>query len=147
MSRLGAAGGIVIGLAAAANAAEWPPSGAYAVTSVLEIPHVGGPAWHGTRFVCLGAARDEAIPVPVLTLNNPFAGCAARDLVRTATSLRYRIVCPGRDAARAVAAYRLRPDGFTGEIAMVLGAKDMTLTERQVGRREGGCAAAAAAGR
>ena len=137
---------LALGIAGAAEAGEPQPSGGYAVTSELEIPHIGGPAWRGTRFVCLGADGEAGLPVPVLALNNPFAGCVGRDVVRTATALRYRIVCAGRDAARARASYRLGPDGFTGEIAMVLGAKNMTLTERQVGRREGECAAAAAAG-
>ena len=138
---------LALGMVAAADAAELPPSGGYAVTSELEIPHIGGPAWRGTRFVCLGAGGDTDLPVPVLALNNPFVGCVARDVERTATELRYRIVCAGRDAARAQASYRLGPDGFTGEIAMVLGAKNMTLTERQTGRREGDCLAAATAGR
>ena len=129
-------------VASAAGAAEVGPRGYFAVETALEIPNVAGPAWRGTRFVCLGAGR---LPVPVLGPNNPFGDCAAQDLERTGTALRYRIVCAGRDAARAQARYELRPDGFGGEVAMVLGAKNMTLTERQVGRRQGDCTPAAAA--
>jgi hypothetical protein len=131
---------------AAPGAGAGGPSGSYEIDAVLEIPNIGMPAWSGRRTVCLGSAAD-GLPMPLLSPNHPFAGCAPRDLERSGTALRYRIVCPGRDAARAVVAYELRPEGFTGEIAMVLGAKNMTLTERQVGRREGGCAEAAAAGR
>ena len=60
------------------------------------------------------------------------------------TLLGNRIVCPGRDSARALASYDLSADGFRGEVAMLLGGKNMTLTEHQVGRRLGECGAAAA---
>jgi hypothetical protein len=60
-----------------------------------------------------------------------------------ATGLRYAIHCPGRDAARAEARYRPAPDGFRGRVAMVLGAKNMTMTEVQTGRRLGACGAVA----
>ena len=45
------------------------------------------------------------------------------------------IMCEGRGAARAHAFYAVRPDGFSGRIAMVLGAKNMTMRELQVGHR------------
>ena len=48
-------------------------------------------------------------------------------------------MCEGRGAARAHAIYAVRPDGFSGRIAMVLGAKNMTMRELQVGHRLGAC--------
>lgn len=114
--------------------------GSFTIAASLQIPNVSGPSWQGTRVLCLDAdAAPGRLPVPVLSPNNPFAGCEARDPERTATHLRYRIVCPGRDSARAQASYQWTADGFRGEVAMVLGGKNMTLSEHQVGRRLGDC--------
>lgn len=129
-----------LSLASAASAGEFP-QGSYAVAAALQIPNLNGPSWQATRVLCLDADPGQ-LPVPILSPNSPFAGCAAQDLERTDTHLRYRIVCPGRESARAVASYELTADGFRGEVAMLLGGKNMTLTEHQVGHRLGDCAAA-----
>jgi hypothetical protein len=71
--------------------------------------------------------------------NTPYRGCAATNLRRRPAGLTYDIVCKGRDAARAQAAYELEPQAFSGRVAMTLGAKNMTMTEVQRGRRTGGC--------
>jgi len=132
--------------ASSAGAAEALPRGAYAIDAALQIPNVNGPSWKATRYVCLDPGQSDArMPVPVLSPNNPFGACATERLVRTDTELRYHIACPGRGAARAEASYKLGPDGFHGQIAMVLGAKNMTLTEFQTGRRVGDCGPSAAA--
>jgi hypothetical protein len=139
-----AAMALLLWFVSGAHAGEAQLRGSFSVKAALQIPNVSGPSWEGTRTLCLGAEPGQ-LPVPVLSPNTPFAGCEARDLERSATRLRYRIVCPGRDAARALASYELFPDGFRGEVAMVLGGKNMTLSEHQVGRRLGNCAPSAAA--
>ena len=136
------AAALLLSLVSGASASEAQPAGSYAVDAALQIPNVSGPSWQGTRVLCLGlGAEPGRLPIPVLSPNSPFGGCEARDLERTATHLRYRIVCPGRDSARALASYELSADGFRGEVAMLLGGKNMTLTEHQVGRRLGVCGA------
>ena len=45
-------------------------------------------------------------------------------------------------AARGHAVYELSTDAFTGRIAMVMGAKNMTMTEVQHARRIGECSPA-----
>jgi hypothetical protein len=75
----------------------------------------------------------------VLSVNNPFAGCPARNVRWSGTDLSFDIVCEGRGAAKARATYTLLPGAFEGRIAMVMGGKNMTMTEVQVGRRVGGC--------
>jgi hypothetical protein len=75
----------------------------------------------------------------VLSVNNPFAGCPAKNVRLSGPELSFDIVCEGRDSAKARATYTLRPDAFEGRIAMVLGGKNMTMNEVQVGRRLGGC--------
>jgi hypothetical protein len=108
-------------LAGAAQAGEVPiEDGAYTVTYRLELPHLERWAVDKTRTVCI-SGRGEAgtIPLPVMSDNTPY---------RT-----------GRDAARAYATYELAPQAFSGRVAMILGAKNMTMTEVQKGRRIGGC--------
>jgi len=75
----------------------------------------------------------------VQSANNPFAKCTAANFVRDGSSFQYDIVCPGRGAAKAHATYTLSADTFSGFVAMVMGAKNMTMTEVQRGRRIGDC--------
>lgn len=132
---------VLMCVASSAGASEPSPHGAFAVEAVLQIPHIYSPPWKATRYVCLNPGeRGAPLPIPVLSPNNPFGACHAEDVVQTDRELRYHITCPGRGAARAEASYTLSPDGFRGYIAIVLGAKNMTLTEIQVGRRLGECA-------
>jgi hypothetical protein len=128
---------VALALASAAPAAGGPlPAGRYAITARLELPHLERYGVALTRLACL--APGSALPVPVLAA--PLGtGCAARDLVVRDGRLSYAIACAGRDAPRAVASYRLVPGGFRGRVAIVLGAKNMTLTEVQAGRRLGDC--------
>jgi Protein of unknown function (DUF3617) len=120
-----------------------PPSGLYEITSRLELPHLERWAIERTTRVCLsGPDHSGAIPVPVLSANNPFDQCAATDVAIDDATLAYRIVCPGRDAARAHAVYALAPGTFAGRVAMIMGAKNMTMTEVQHATRIGDCAPA-----
>jgi hypothetical protein len=56
--------------------------------------------------------------------------------------LEYDIVCAGRDAPRAKAIYTLAPAELRGRISITMGAKNMTMTEVQIGHRLGNCATA-----
>jgi hypothetical protein len=125
-------------LVAGAARAEGPAPGLYAITARLELPHVERWAVERTRVMCL-----SGLPVPVLNTGTGLAGCAAAHVEVRSGRLSYSIVCPGRDGSRAAARYRLEPQGFRGRVAIVMGAKNMTMTEVQVGRRLGACARAA----
>jgi Protein of unknown function (DUF3617) len=123
-----------------------PRSGAYEITTRLELPHLERWAIDRTATICLPAARsDREIPVPVLSANNPFAKCIAANLAADGATLQYDIVCAGRDAARAHAVYTLAPGRFAGRVAMVMGAKNMTMIEVQRARRLGDCGPAGVA--
>ena len=90
---------------AAARADDAPlPGGLYEITSRLELPHVERWAIDKKTRVCFGAAAGGAIPLPVLSENNPFRHCAATALVFENGRLEYDIACPGRADARAHAA-------------------------------------------
>ena len=56
-----------------------------------------------------------------------------------APKLEYDIVCPERGSAKGHAIYVLSGNKFSGRVAMVLGAKNMTMTEVQEARRIGEC--------
>lgn len=121
------------------------PGGSYEVTFRLELPHVESWAVDKTTTICLphGGATSN-VPLPVLSGNNPLAKCPARNIQRDGDTLKFDIVCEGRNAAKARAVYALTPSGFKGRIAMLMGAKNMTMTEVQVGHRVGRCDLASA---
>jgi hypothetical protein len=130
----------VTGFNGAMVVAAEPPAGAYAIEVRLEIPNVDAWRWSATHTICLPGPRSGHLPMPLLSPNHPFAECRAADVVHDGAELRYEIVCRGRDAARAHATYRFRPDGFEGRITITLGAKNMTMRELQSARRIGDCA-------
>ena len=116
------------------------PDGTYEVVSRLELPHVERWAIDQVTSVCIMASqREGGVPIPVLSANNPFAECAAANFVARGASVEYDIVCPGRASAKAHAHYDLEQTGFTGRVAMVMAAKNMTMTEVVRGRRLGAC--------
>jgi len=125
-------------LAGAAQAEPLLQDGAYEVAVRLELPNVLSRGPDSTTMVCLpyGGANGA---LPVLSANNPLAKCPASNVEREGAVLRFDILCEGRGAAFAHAVYQLGPDAFEGRIAMVMGGKNMTMTEVQSGRRIGSC--------
>jgi hypothetical protein len=96
-----------------------------------------------TAIICLPNSRGAGeIPVPIMSANNPFAKCSAANLMADGSRLEYDIVCHERGAARGHAVYELSTNAFTGRVAMVMGAKNMTMTEVQHARRIGACSPA-----
>jgi hypothetical protein len=129
-------------LAAAAHAGQGEAllqEGAYEVQVRLELPNVL--SWAATASaatVCLPYDGTNGA-LPVLSSNNPLATCPASNVERDGATLRFDVLCEGRGAARAHAVYKLMPEAFEGRIAMVMGGKNMTMTEVQSGRRIGSC--------
>jgi hypothetical protein len=120
-------------------AAAFVPDGLYEVQVHLEVPHVMQPQASRTVTVCLAASMPGSpLPMPVLSANNPFGRCVASAPVESGDTLAYLIGC-GTGAASAKASYRRRPTGFDGRITMVMGGKNMTMTEVQNARRVGEC--------
>lgn len=137
--------GILAGVAQADQKEALLQGGSYEVTFRLELPHVETWAVDKTTTICVpNAGAASAVALPVLSGNNPLAKCPAGNIERNGATLRFDIVCDGRNAAKARAVYALMPRGFKGRIAMVMGAKNMTMTEVQVGRRVGSCDLASA---
>lgn len=127
-----------------AQADEGPlADGLYEITSRLELPHLERWAIDKKTRLCLAPLASG--PLPVLSDNNPFRHCPATAFVLEGGKLEYDIACPGRAAARAHAVYEITADRFRGRIAIVLGAKNMTMTEVQEAIRVGECATGEAA--
>jgi hypothetical protein len=117
-----------------------PRSGSYEIIARLELPHLERWAVDKTAVICLPPTlNNDEIPIPIVSANNPFAKCTVANLMTQTPKLEYDIVCPGRGAAKGHASYILSNDTFSGRVAMVLGAKNMTMTEVQQGRRIGNC--------
>jgi hypothetical protein len=118
-----------------------PKTGLYSITFRLELPHLEHWAIEQTKNACLFEEEGSGkLPIPIMSSNHPFDSCIATNLTAGTANLEYDIVCPGRDAARAHATYTLGPDGITGRVAMVMGAKNMTMTEVQHAKRLASCA-------
>jgi hypothetical protein len=129
--------------AALASGAAFAAERSYELTARLELPHLERWGVDKTTIICLSNSRgSNEIPVPVVSANNPFAKCSATNLTADGTKLEYDIVCPERGSAKGHAVYEVSSDAFTGHIAMVMGAKNMTMTEVQRGRRIGECSPA-----
>ena len=117
-----------------------PPPGLYEVIARLELPHLERWAIDHTTTICLPTTQSNTeIPIPIVSANNPFAQCTAANLVGYDKTLQYDIVCPGRGAAKGRAVYSVSRNAFSGRVAMVMGAKNMTMTEVQRARRISDC--------
>jgi len=115
-------------------------TGSYEITARLELPHLERWAVDKTAIICLPPAlNNNEVPIPIVSANNPYAKCSAKNLTVQSNKLEYDIVCPERGAAKGHAVYILAGDAFSGRVAMVLGAKNMTMTEVQQARRIGNC--------
>jgi hypothetical protein len=116
------------------------PVGSYAITTRLELPHLERWAIDKTTTICLsGHAAGGQMPIPILSANNPYATCAVANLVIDHGKLEYDVLCSGRGSAKAHATYSLAADHFAGRVAMVMGGKNMTMTEVQRAQRVGDC--------
>jgi hypothetical protein len=127
-------------IACSAQADSLLQGGAYEVTYRLEVPHVEQWAIDNTVRICVRRSGDQrGMALPVLSVNNPLSKCPASNIRQMGENLTYDIRCAGHDGAKAKAIYKLKPAGFQGRIAMVMGGKNMTFVEVQSGRRIGSC--------
>jgi hypothetical protein len=128
------------GVADSGQAQTAPMSGSYEVEVRLELPHLEDWAVKKLATICI-AEDGGSRGLVVLSDNNPLARCPASNIRQDGDTLTFDIVCEGRNAARASAKFLLAAERFRGRIAMVMGGKNMTMTETQVGRRVGSCPA------
>lgn len=113
--------------------------GEYEVEMRLELPHVEDMNAQKRVKVCITDGGTHGIAV--LSENNPLARCPASNIKQSDDELAFDLVCEGHNQAIAKAKFQLWPDRFAGAIDMKMGGKNMTMTERQSGRRVGDCKA------
>jgi len=112
--------------------------GEYEIQMRLELPHLEDMGAAKTTAVCLTA--EPPYGLVVLSDNNPLARCPISNVRRTGDALTFDIICEGGNQGVASAIFTLGGNRFTGAISMKMGGKNMTMTERQTGRRIGACA-------
>jgi hypothetical protein len=113
-------------------------SGEYEVRLRFELPHAEDVAVSKTARICVTEDADTQGLI-VLSDNNPLSRCPPSNIRRDGQSLTFDLICAGHNQAVARASFALRGDRFDGVIAMKMGGKNMTMTERQSGRRIGAC--------
>jgi uncharacterized protein DUF3617 len=132
----------ILGAGAVAEAEEAAllQPGEYLVTIRLELPHIEDVA--GTTKVgstCVTVVDAETRGLVVLSELNPLRQCPASNVLQDGDTLTFDIVCPGTDAAVGSARYIMWAERFDGAITVRMGGKNMTMIERQSGRRAGNC--------
>lgn len=107
----------------------------------LELPHAADIRVSKTTRICVteGTGTQGLI---VLSDNNPLSRCPPSNIRSDGQSLTFDLICQGHNQAIARASFTLHGDRFDGAIAMKMGGKNMTMTERQSGRRTGTCSEA-----
>jgi hypothetical protein len=132
----------LLGASALAGARDSPllRPGEYRVTVRVELPHIEDMG-SATRVdsICVTAGDTALRGLAALSDLNPLRKCPASNVLQKGTTLSFDIVCPGNDAAVGTARYAMRADHFDGAIAVKMGGKNMTMIERQSGRRVGDC--------
>ncbi|MEM8952229.1 MAG: DUF3617 family protein [Pseudomonadota bacterium] len=133
---------IAASLSGAANAEDLRlEDGLYEVIYRLELPHLEPHAVDRTATICIDQDNRELHlpPIPLLSQNDVFADCQIENAAEETDGFSYDIACTGRGAARATATYAIDADRFKSRITITQGAKNMTMTEVQRGRRLGRC--------
>jgi len=113
--------------------------GFYEVTVTLEMPNVVTGIGPGTVHRCVTAADLSTGNAFGVLGENPIRSCPISDYSISANRALYRITCPGPNAPSAVGAFDLAATSYRGVITMNMGGKNMTMSERQRGRRIGAC--------
>lgn len=124
-------------LAPVLAAADGLRPGAYRVLVHLAIPNVETRDYDFETSICWRGVDDPEMPLGPLGPGS-LAGCASRAR-ETPEGVTVTTTCPGPNAGFATASYRRTPQGFSGQVDIDLGGKNMTLSELQRGTRTGGC--------
>lgn len=75
----------------------------------------------------------------ILTPGTPISHCPVQNVQESINKTAFEIVCAGPNAGTASAQFQTTAIRFEGRIAMLMGGKNMRMTEVQVGHRIGEC--------
>ena len=114
--------------------------GLYEIAVEVELPNILRTSTPTTVRRCITKLQIETQDAFQIESDNPIARCK-RSPIRTGSGKAgFQAVCAGGSGGYAEALFVMSADGFTGAIRMDMGGKNMTLIERQTGRRIGACA-------
>ena len=113
--------------------------GLYEIELRIGMPHVLRVGESRQLRRCLSAAELESGSAFFVLSENPLGACKLVDYRAAGGVARYRIVCPGANAAGAEGMFDRTAAGYRGTIWMQMGGKNMTMYETQVATRIGEC--------
>ena len=126
------------GVTVAAVAGDLPQGGLYRVEVTLEIPNVQGELAFRSVERCI-AAGEAAEPILVIVSSPKIAECPVVRQAGEVGWIEVEVACERVNTGRARERFELTAAGYTGRIAITMGAKNMTLTEIQRAVRIGDC--------
>ena len=129
---------IVTAASLPALAESVPLAGLYRVKVTLEIPNVRGTMPFRTVERCIPAEQAEGAFLAIVS-SPQIAECPVVHRSRNGGRIEVELVCEPVNTGRASARIELAEMGYTGRIAVTMGAKNMTLTEIQRAERIGDC--------
>jgi hypothetical protein len=135
---------LLFAMSAALSGAHADPAslqpGLYEITVNLELPNVVatgvGPS---TLRRCITADDLRTGNAFGVLGQNPIRACPLKDYAISTSQALYRIECAGPNAPHAAGVFDLAPGSYRGVITMNMGGKNMTMSERQRGKRIGAC--------
>jgi hypothetical protein len=132
---------VIAALAAIGPAAANPflTPGLYQVEVRIALPNVQDAAAPVVVTRCISPADLESGQAFFVLSENPLRNCDLLDYQATDGAASYRIACPGPNRGRALAVFETKVTTYRGSIEMNMGAKNMTMSETQVGKRIGDC--------
>jgi uncharacterized protein DUF3617 len=114
--------------------------GLYEISFTLELPNVVTTGIGPTMLHrCISDADVRSGSAFAVLGENPIRACPLQDYSIAGGKAVYRIVCPGANAPFANAVFDLSRNAYRGVISMNMGGKNMTMSERQRGKRLGAC--------
>ncbi|MGI9387931.1 MAG: DUF3617 domain-containing protein [Methyloligellaceae bacterium] len=130
--------GICFLFASPLSARELRP-GLYEIEVSVELPHLTNPAATQKVSMCITDAQSAGHATFQILSEMPIAKCPTSPISFGGGKAEFRVICPGKRAAHALAKFSISTDAFDGTIRMNMGGKNMTVIERQKGKRIGTC--------
>jgi Protein of unknown function (DUF3617) len=124
--------------ALAADALHLSP-GLYRVEVRIALPNVQDVAAPAVLERCVTRDDLESGRAFSVLSDNPLKACELLDYRVSGDTAAFRIACPGPNRGFAAGVFRTTATAYRGTIQMNMGAKNMTMSETQIGTRIGDC--------
>lgn len=113
--------------------------GFYKIKVTVELPNVIDPAHEVLVTRCI--TRDDLLRHDPFKIESdtPLANCRRTPICMSGAKAGFQVICDGGTGGMANARFTLSKSRFMGTIDMNMGGKNMTVVERQAGRRVGDC--------